>query len=240
MKVIRRRELFGDEYQIVSLAIKSVDATARSRSLHCEEAIYDVAGKNYSVMTSLDSDDVTICEITQILLPDGSVLSANDISRLKAYEAEGRYIEAPNSFNKKIEDDVIFLAGGISGCGDWQAAAALAILDSTAFTVVNPRRSNYDMTDPLQSKVQIMWEHRFLDRADKLLFWFPKTSLCPITLLEYGKWMCKKAMVVGCEPGYARQLDIEIQTELEHGKPIEIYTTVQKLVEAVINEKFWQ
>jgi hypothetical protein len=46
-------------------------------------------------------------------------------------------------------------------------------------------------------------------------FWFPKETLCPITLYELGKQSASnKPIFVGVHPEYARRRDVEIQTQL--------------------------
>jgi hypothetical protein len=163
------------------------------------------------------------------------VLDQNVANALKQFAEVGRYVEAPYSI-KEIKYPSIFLGGGISNCQDWQSFMALALMNATDLTVFNPRRINFDINDPTASNVQIRWEFKFLEHADVLIFWFPNTSVCPITLFEYGKWLGKKKIYVGCEPGYTRKFDIEVQSELELGKPIHIYTSISDLAAAVIKD----
>jgi hypothetical protein len=47
---------------------------------------------------------------------------------------------------------------------------------------------NFSMNDPTASKDQIQWEFEHLRKADTILFWFPKESICPIALYELGAW----------------------------------------------------
>lgn len=107
----------------------------------------------------------------------------------------------------------VFLAGGITGCWDWQAAMVKKLNDE--FILFNPRRPDFDVNDPSASEVQIAWEHRHLRRANVILFWFPSETLCPITLYELGVWSAQSTpLYVGVEPGYKRTDDILIQTRL--------------------------
>ena len=59
----------------------------------------------------------------------------------------------------------------------------------------------------------------YLREADIILFWFPKETLCPITLFELGCFLnTPKTLVIGVEPGYARERDVRIQVGLERPK----------------------
>ena len=158
-------------------------------------------------------------------------------NELQQFATAGRYIEAPSGLNL-LHDPAksIFLGGGISNCVDWQSFAALSLLKSTNLRVINPRRFEYDNNDSTQAEVQITWEHMFLKSATELIFWFPSTSICPITLFEYGKWLGKKKIYIGCDPGYARKLDLEIQTKLELGS-VHIYISICDLITAVVQDE---
>jgi len=62
---------------------------------------------------------------------------------------------------------------------------------------------------------QISWEQDHLKKASAVSFWFPKETLCPITLYELGKQsVLEKPIFVGVHPGYQRRKDIETQTRL--------------------------
>lgn len=110
----------------------------------------------------------------------------------------------------------LFLAGGISGCGDWQAEM-IRMLEAeplSGWTILNPRRQDY-RDSPEEARRQIRWEYAHLAAADAVSFWFPSATLCPITLLELGRWSgIAKPIFVGVDPGYARKLDVEVQIGL--------------------------
>jgi len=77
--------------------------------------------------------------------------------------------------------------------------------------IFNPRRASFDVSDPSQTEVQIMWEFRYLRKANAILFWFPKETLCPITLYELGQWsvlsqQTRTALFVGTHPEYQRKV----------------------------------
>lgn len=145
----------------------------------------------------------------------------------------------------------IFLAGGITNCPDWQASIIPSLSKQLnklswpeSMVIINPRRQVWDMKDPDAARKQIEWEHHFLRRADIISFWFPEETLCPITLFELGKKICKPSNifglqqipVVGAHPRYARRFDIEVQCQLERSVPV-VYS-LKELVSAVVNEVY--
>jgi hypothetical protein len=123
------------------------------------------------------------------------------------------YVEAPE-MAKTDSLPSVFLAGGITGCGDWlnQVVGSLRNLD---IIVYNPRRKNFSVNDSDITEEQIRWEYEHLRKATIISFWFCKETSCPITLYELGCFnMTKKPMVIGMDPIYARRTDVEIQTGL--------------------------
>src|SRR5581483_5244362 len=124
----------------------------------------------------------------------------------------------------------LFLAGGISGCPDWQAHMT-ALLASLDLVLLNPRRMNYPWNDPAAAEEQIAWEHRHLRRATGVLFWFPSETLCPIALYELGAWsMTEIPLFVGAHPGYPRRIDVLIQTRLVRPE-VTVVATLEDLAE---------
>lgn len=125
---------------------------------------------------------------------------------------------APEPLPQRFDRIPVFIAGGISNCGDWQSEL-ICYIDTDEFDVINPRRDgDLDKTGD-EARAQITWEHRGLEEAQIVLFWFPKESICPISLFEYGKMLeraCKDGIriIAGCDPEYARAFDLRIQTEL--------------------------
>lgn len=126
----------------------------------------------------------------------------------------------------------MFLAGGVTGCPDWQAEV-VSRLSGANIVLLNPRRRNFPIADPTASRTQIEWEHTHLRTASGILFWFPRESVCPIALYELGAWsMTSKPLFVGVHPEYPRRADIEIQTSLTRPE-IEIYSSLDRLIGAV-------
>jgi hypothetical protein len=123
------------------------------------------------------------------------------------------YIEAPNR-KLNIYETSLFLAGGITGCPDWQQEMVVK-LECTDLTLLNPRRADFPTGDPDTALEQITWEHYMLRAASGIMFWFPKETLCPIVLYELGAWsMRDRPIFVGVHPDYQRRQDVEIQTKL--------------------------
>lgn len=124
-----------------------------------------------------------------------------------------RYVEAP-IFNSH-EGTRLFVAGGITGCPDWQSEF-VGSLKNTELIICNPRRKNWPIDNPSVRRAQRMWEHAHLQEATAISFWFPCETLCPSTLFELGRWLpSNKSLFVGVHPEYKRRLDVEIQLELD-------------------------
>ncbi len=125
------------------------------------------------------------------------------------------------------------MAGGISGCPDWQREIC-TLLSETSIVFLNPRRSHFSLEDASSAPAQIEWEFRHLRIASAILFWFPAESLCPIALYELGAWsMTEKSLFVGVDPDYARRSDIEIQTRLVRGET-RIATSLAELAQQIV------
>jgi hypothetical protein len=63
-----------------------------------------------------------------------------------------RVLTAPGA--KPIFGRSLFLAGGISNCGDWQREVIAQPAD-TDLTLLNPRREDFDVSDPAVTEAQI-------------------------------------------------------------------------------------
>lgn len=126
----------------------------------------------------------------------------------------------------------VFLAGGISNCSDWQALLASMVADRwNDVTLIDPRRSDFDASNPAMTDSQIEWEYRHLCMSDIVLFWFPPETLCPITLYELGVHSTRYVpIVVGCHPDYARRIDVIKQLSLSR-PAVNVQDTLMGLVE---------
>ncbi len=127
----------------------------------------------------------------------------------------------------------IFLAGGISGCRNWQQRMA-NLLAGSRLAVLNPRRDEFPLNDPDAGRQQITWEFQHLRQATARLFWFPPETLCPIALFELGGWMkTREPLFVGMHPNYARRFDLEMQLHLARPDVSPVYE-LRELAEQVL------
>ncbi len=118
----------------------------------------------------------------------------------------------------------VFMAGGITGCPDWQKEMGELLVD-TDYVLLNPRRDNFPMDNPSASYNQILWEHDHFRVALLNMYWFPKETLCPIVLYELGAWsMTNRPLFIGVDPEYKRRQDVEIQTKLTRPDVIITYS----------------
>ena len=125
-----------------------------------------------------------------------------------------KYIQCPQIYEPDKKEKSVFLAGGISNCADWQTTLA-NLLKDTNLVLLNPRRKDFALNDLEMEKQQIEWEYGHLVKATATSFWFPKETLCPITLYELGKQSVgNKPLFIGVHPEYLRNRDIHIQTKL--------------------------
>jgi hypothetical protein len=135
-----------------------------------------------------------------------------------------KYIECPKNYdysNKTVKS--LFVAGGISGCSNWQKEF-IKSFEECDIVLINPRRNNFSLTDLSMTQDQIFWEHKNLFQVDATSFWFTSETLCPITLFELGKQaMLNKPLFVGVHPNYARKIDIELQLKLLRPEVVIVY-----------------
>jgi len=142
------------------------------------------------------------------------------------------YIEAPHKDFIKTKSS-LFLAGGITGCPDWQSKVVNE-LKGVEVIVFNPRRENFPINDPNAAFDQIKWEHDMFRQSDMLSFWFCAETMCPIVLYELGAWsMTEKPIVIGMDPKYPRRQDVEIQTKLVR-PDIKIVYSIQEFINAIL------
>ena len=126
-----------------------------------------------------------------------------------------KYVEVPERWERFPDQPSVFLAGGITGCPDWQREIS-RMLVMTNYAVLNPRRKNFSTGNPSAAELQINWEFEHLRKADVISFWFCKENIQSIALFELGAWSQQKdpAVVIGVEPGYPREQDIHVQMGL--------------------------
>lgn len=115
----------------------------------------------------------------------------------------------------------VFLAGSIEmdKADKWQKKIE-EIFEMYRVTLINPRREKWDASLEQTSsnevlRDQIIWEQKYLDKADIVFFYFDPNSVSPISLLELGECLGKrKDLVVVCPKGYFRYPNVEITCQL--------------------------
>jgi hypothetical protein len=133
----------------------------------------------------------------------------------------------------------LFLAGGITNCEDWQTRMIdLLACQSVCndLTVYNPRRQDFDISNPKASEEQICWEFAKLRDADIVSFWFAPGSVNPIVFYELGMWGNSRGdrpMCVGCDPAFTRTQDVVIQTQLARPE-VSVQTSLEAMVDQVV------
>lgn len=126
-------------------------------------------------------------------------------------------VVSPDVSHHRHEDEFkVFIAGGISGCRDWQKDFIEKIGEYPNLVLFNPRREEYILSEGVEAVNQISWEHQALFHSDLIAFWFCEETLCPITLFELGKMLGqRKNVIVGSDLGYKRLFDLNVQLRLE-------------------------
>lgn len=162
-----------------------------------------------------------------------------------------KVVEAPNAIYSVSErfSLKIFIAGGISGCRDWQRDLIHRIIDSYEIkspdynlpfkypevTLYNPRRKEFDIRNSSMEDEQVSWEYENIDKCDLISFWFSDETIQPITLLELGKVIgMNKPMVIGVDDDYERKGDVEIQLRLA-GFTGKIHSTIKDLSRELVD-----
>jgi hypothetical protein len=166
-----------------------------------------------------------------------------------------KYIEAPNyslDIARLDPDNCLFLAGSITGAHDWQKEMAFKEYDHLNglgkplrlvdyFNVFNPRRVDFDASDPNVEKEQITWEYHCIHHCHHILFWFAPETLAPITLFELGSALNTHPhynIYIGIDPDYKRKNDVIIQTSLRDERLAKrIVYSKEDLVRQVLKSK---
>ena len=150
------------------------------------------------------------------------------------------YIEAPNELQILEGEHVIFLAGGITNCEDWQSRAVEELRKLPNIIICNPRRKNFrefkNSSGYSESKRQIEWEFHYLNKATQILFWFSKETVQPITLFEIGTRIRGDIpLFIGIHPEYPRIFDLKIQLPLFGYDKESIVYDLDTLLRMVVN-----
>ena len=125
-----------------------------------------------------------------------------------------RVITAPEPLT--TDRPSVFLAGGITGCPDWQAEVIERLFDVNG-VLLNPRRAAFDVSDPEAGPEQIRWEFEALAQCDIFSMWFCAETIQPICMYELGRHLALRIpsqVVLGVHPDYPRATDVDMQSRL--------------------------
>ena len=141
-----------------------------------------------------------------------------------------RIITAPEPYIRQPKDITVFLAGRITNCWEWQDKVIEMLQNQTEvnldnLVIFNPRRKNFPIDKPEESRKQIKWEFEMLEQCDIFSMYFcAGESDQLICMYELGRNICRMQMrfpmnwdvrfVVTVEEGYKRAKDVRIQTAL--------------------------
>lgn len=131
-------------------------------------------------------------------------------------------VTAPHLYIPRHDEITVFLAGGISGCRDWQKETIEHLYrfvgrDDNQVVVYNPRQENFDINNPHAAADQITWEYQYLNLVDIFSMYFVGgDQIQPICLYELGRYTkpYDDQQVISVEMGYIRKNDVVIQVAL--------------------------
>lgn len=136
-----------------------------------------------------------------------------------------KIITPENSLVPSSSDVTVFLAGGITGCENWQNEVISKLMELSEYyfldrlAIYNPRCETFDINDCSAEVNQIRWEYARLKTCDIFSAFFQASeSLQPISLYELGKNSVRRdptTCVVTVQKGYKRERDVLIQCALE-------------------------
>lgn len=152
-----------------------------------------------------------------------------------------RVITAPEKIDKNVNDVMCFLAGGITGCHNWQKEVIDYLrkkeekgLDLSGLVLLNPRRDNFPIGNIEAAEEQIGWEFYaiYMSTIFSMYFCGGKSDQ-PICMYELGEVLGSRfalfripdlynisdeytlnSVIVDVENGYKREQDVVIQTRL--------------------------
>lgn len=158
------------------------------------------------------------------------------VGRIERESRKRVYLEAPNTYDGEYYYDLdsIFLAGSITGAVNWQEIAVAKLKDH--FDLFNPRRKDFDVTNPEMEEQQIKWEYDHLNAARQVIFWFSKETLAPITLFELGNY-AHKTSYIGIDLEYKRKRDVEIQIKLRY-ENIKFFYNLEEMLDTIVKDKY--
>lgn len=131
-------------------------------------------------------------------------------------------ITAPHLYIPRHDEITVFLAGGITGCRNWQKETIEHLYrfvgrDDNRVVVYNPRQENFDISDPSAAADQITWEYQYLNQVDIFSMYFVGgDQIQPICMYELGRYTKPygDTQVISVETDYIRKNDVIIQVAL--------------------------
>lgn len=135
-------------------------------------------------------------------------------------------VTAPHLYIPKYDDITVFLAGGISGCRDWQQEVINNLFqmigkDDSQVVVYNPRQKDFNINDLDATEDQITWEFQYLNEVDIFSMYFVGgDQIQPICLYELGRYTRNTfgpEQVISIEKDYIRERDVAVQVSLATG-----------------------
>ena len=131
-------------------------------------------------------------------------------------------ITAPSTEKPKFSS--VFLAGGITGCKNWQSEV-IKELEFEDISIFNPRQTNFNIHDKSASVKQIFWEFERLEQMEIFSIYFCESnSDQPICMYELGRNILRmqnrfpfdwqNRIIISVEENYKRKQDVIIQTLL--------------------------
>lgn len=178
-----------------------------------------------------------------------------------------KIIQSPEDIilNEKEDKILIFLAGGITNCSNWQDSLLenlkLILKEKEYFQnliFINPKReSSILFINEEEIIKQIKWEYKYLNQCDIFTMFFDDTKLSdqPICFYELGKYVnqfqniyknnFEEHILISYKKGFRRTLDLKIQIDLASNskiKPIEIneITEYSKIVSDKIENLYFK
>ena len=116
---------------------------------------------------------------------------------------KSRILRSLAVYTPQPRETLVFLAGGTTS-PDWRETL-INCADDPSYVWVNPVSENYDQPH------HIAWELNYLrDVAHPVVFWFPETSVCAMTLFELGICLSipGKSLYIGIHPNYPRHPEL--------------------------------
>jgi len=141
------------------------------------------------------------------------------------------YIEAPKFPSVPAWHKSLFMAGGITGCPDWQQefrSLLHAQGECKNLTLLNPRRENFPIDDPNAADEQIKWEFDAMVLSDAISFWFCEDTIQPIVLFELGRWSTPCHPILFADPPTHQHIPGEPSVVKIKNQPKRIFVGVDR------------